>query len=81
MFKGVPTFLDMKTANWQTDCRNQATDSLLNLLKPQIPLSLFQKVHMDTEAQIQSTHVDSQTKKKNPYVASVVYLDYKHILS
>lgn len=80
MFKGVPTFLDMKTANRQTDCSNQATDSLLNLLKPQIPLSLFQKVYMHTEAQIQR-HTCGFTNKKNPYVASVVYLDYKRILS
>lgn len=82
MFKGVPTFLDMKTANRQTDSGNQATDSLLNLLKPQIPLSLFQKVHTHTEALTQSHTCGCTNKtKNNPYVASVVYLDYKHSLS
>lgn len=37
----VSEIVCMQTATQQTDSGNQATDSLLNLLKPQIVLSLF----------------------------------------
>lgn len=41
----VTAISDAKTGTNQTDSGNQATDSLQNLLKPYILLSLFQKVY------------------------------------
>lgn len=64
----------MQCATQQTDSGNQATDSLLNLLKPQILLSLFYKEHTNT-------HMWMHTDTQNPNVASVVYLEYKHTIS
>ena len=79
-YMGVVTCLQLD-ARQQTDAGNQATDSVLNLLKPQILLSLFLEcAHTHTHTHIH-IHTRMHTNTQNPNVASVVYLEYKHTIS
>ena len=63
-YMGVVTCLQLD-ARQQTDAGNQATDSVLNLLKPQILLSLFlesARTHTHTHTR---THLDAHKHTKS----------------